>query len=156
MIDSQVPEAPPPRDPVARHLEFLRDLAGGQLPDAAERSLRQAGADDVAGRARDLAVAEGLLPELTDRRGYQRLAAVHAHNSELLATYRPEPSPLAALLFTASASSSRTDPAAGWRRLCGRLDVAPVPGDHYSAMAGAGPAAMVARARSWLSAVMAS
>ena len=155
MIDSQVPEDAPPRDLVARHLEFLRDLSAGRLPAAAERSLRQSGADDVAERARDLAVAEGLLPELTDGRGYRRLATVHAHNSEVLAAYRPAPSSLPALLFTASASSSRADPAGGWRRLCGRLEVASVPGDHYSAMTGAGPAAMVTRARSWLRELMA-
>jgi thioesterase domain-containing protein len=155
MIDSQVPEAAPPRDLVTQHLEFLRDLAAGRLLAAAERSLRQSGAGNVAERARDLAVAGGLLPELTDCRGYQRLATAHARNSEILAAYRPAPSSLPVLLFIASAASGRTDVVGGWRRLCGRLEVASVPGDHYSAMAGAGPAAVVTRARSWLSEVMA-
>jgi hypothetical protein len=104
---------------------FLRDLAGGSLAFASS-------AGDLAGAARDAAVAAGLLPAAVGVDGYLDLQRVHEHNSALLAAHVPGCWEGPALLLVAGRVDGRPDPAAGWRRLCSRLEVEVWPHDHHS------------------------
>jgi amino acid adenylation domain-containing protein len=155
MIDSEVPDdAAPAATPsgAARHVAFLRDLAGGRLPDGIDDRLRQTVATgaDLAGLARDLACESGLLPAGTPAGDYARLAAIHGRNTDALARWRPAGSGVPVLLFAAARPPGQPDPARAWRELCPGLVVQALPGDHYSLLTGANVQAIVSRACDWL------
>jgi amino acid adenylation domain-containing protein len=158
MIDSDITNVRAPETELASHLEFLSDLAGGQLPSAAATVVaaaadgRGAGSgSELARAARDAAVAYQLLPSELDLAGYQRLFRVHVHNLAVLASYRPDSSAVPTLLFVAGAVD-RTDPVSAWREVCPHLEVEVWPHDHYSIVADGSLAAIAGRVRSWLAA----
>jgi amino acid adenylation domain-containing protein len=147
MVDSEVPWEPAPalEDPAA-HLAFLRDLAGGSLPFEVA-----AAGDDVAAAARDAAVTAGLLPAGVGLDAYLELQRVHAHNSAVLAAHRPGGWDGPTLLLVAGRVDGRPDPAAGWGRLCSRLEVETWPHDHHSIISAG--AAIADRVAEWSRAV---
>ncbi|HJQ02922.1 MAG TPA: amino acid adenylation domain-containing protein [Jatrophihabitans sp.] len=142
MIDSTVPGSgsEPSRRP--GYLEFLTDLAGGRLP-AAVRSV------DSAQVARDVAVGLDLLPAGSLVADVERLAAVHGRNLELLAAYRPGPSPVPTLLFVAT-KAHPADPVPAWRALCADLKVVRWAVDHHGIVAEDRLADVGTEARRWL------
>ena len=139
MIDSDVTTVRPPAPGAGRHLEFLRDVAGGSLPEQVARAIHEAAAqsadgDDepVARAALEAAVAAGVLPRELDMRQYERLAGTHAANLAALAAYRPEPCPgLSGLLFVAG-TVPRDDPLPAWNLLIPELAAEVWLDDHYS------------------------
>jgi len=147
MVDSEVPwESAPPTGSRDAHLAFLRDLAAGPLPfDLA------AGDAGVTDAARDAAVAAGLLPAGVGVDGYLELQRVHERNSALLAAHVPGCWDGPALLLVAGEVDRRPDPAAGWRRLCSRLEVEVWAHDHHSIIRAG--AAIADRVAAWAHAV---
>jgi amino acid adenylation domain-containing protein len=148
LIDSEVPRGPAIDRGYRSHLAFLTDLAGGQAPDGAARTIREADPGEQGRVARDLAVVRGLLPPGTDVPGYERLLRIHRHNLVLLAGYRPGGTTVPTLLFVASAGR-RPDPEPGWRAVCRDLEVERLPLDHYSIVADGRQAAIADRVARW-------
>jgi amino acid adenylation domain-containing protein len=95
----------------------------------------------------------GGVPDVAGTDGYQDLQRVHAHNTAVLAAYEPGPSEAPTLLLVAGRVAGRPDPAAGWRRLCPRLDVEVWPHDHHSIVGAQASAAIAERLAAWSAAV---
>ncbi|GAA4909233.1 amino acid adenylation domain-containing protein [Streptomyces coeruleoprunus] len=147
LIDADITEVRAPDGEAARHVEFLRDLAGGTLPEHAREALL-ASEEPVATGAR--AAAElGLLPEEAGVRAYKLLMRVHAHNLAVLADHRAAASDVPALLLVAG-EVDRPDPVAAWRALCPALDADVWPYDHYSIVAPEVLRRVVERVTAWL------
>ncbi|MGW5611620.1 non-ribosomal peptide synthetase [Streptomyces sp. NPDC003753] len=149
MIDSDLTEVRATPTDAASNLEFLGDLAGGQLPTAARTAVLDAPPDMLTRTAMELSVTYGWLPAGTGVRQYELLLRVHAHNLETLGAYRADKSEVPTLLFVAGAVD-RADPVPAWRDICPGLDVEVWPEDHYSIVAGDRPAAIVDRVAAWL------
>lgn len=149
MIDSTVHCDRLPDTAAARHLEFLRDLAGGRTPGAADAALPGAGPAELERAARDIAVAHGLLPAEIDVPGYARLARTHAGNLALLAAHRVAASDVPTLLFVAG-KAGRADPVPAWRALCPGIAVEVLPADHHSIMDDEQVAGIADRVAAWL------
>ncbi|KPI15353.1 amino acid adenylation domain protein [Actinobacteria bacterium OK074] len=148
LIDSD-PRHRAPATEAARHLEFLRDLAGGRLSETADTALSAAGPGELARLGRDLAVAARLLPPEVGTAEYARLAAVHAANLAALAGHRPGRFDGPALLLAAG-QTDRPDPVPAWRAVCRDLTARVWPCDHYSIIAGSRPTAVAGEVRAWL------
>ncbi|MGA5704450.1 non-ribosomal peptide synthetase [Peterkaempfera bronchialis] len=152
MIDSSPVERRLPGSESAGHLEFLRDLAGGRLPEGVAATVTAADRGEPAAAAREAAVRHGLLPPETDLAGYRRLMRLHAHNLAVLGAHRPGPSELPTLLFAAGAEERRppSELVDAWRALCPDIDVVVRPRDHYSIVADDESAAIAERVTAWL------
>ncbi|MFE7588535.1 amino acid adenylation domain-containing protein [Kitasatospora sp. NPDC057512] len=149
MIDSDLTEARETATEAARHLEFLGDLAGGRLPEAARTAVLATPPAALTRTAAQVSVAHGWLPAGTDVHQYELLMRVHAHNLAALGRYRADKSDVPALLLVAGAVD-RTDPVPAWQDVCPRLDVERWDEDHYSIVAGDRPAAIADRLTAWL------
>jgi len=148
MIDSDIESLRLPETDVARHLEFLRDLGDGSLPEALESELVDAASLDET--ARELAIEHALLPAEVDLAGYRRLLGMHAGNLAALAAYKPRKSQVPTMLFVALCVD-RPDPVPAWQAVCPGIEVEMRPRDHYSIVA-PGELAMIAeRVRAWWS-----
>ncbi|WP_327287082.1 non-ribosomal peptide synthetase [Streptomyces sp. NBC_01198] len=148
MIDSDLANLRQPGTDAAGHLEFLADLAGGELPAAVAAAVDGAPDGGLPAAARDAAVAHGLLPAEVDPAGYERLMRVHAANLGALARYRPAASAVPALLFVAG-EVDRPDPVPAWRAVCTELETELWPADHYSIMAPPAQQAIAERVAGW-------
>src|SRR5260370_36831869 len=91
MIDSDLQHPGMPATSLARHLEFLTDLAGGRLPALLATALTAAPAAELAQLGLDLAVESRLLPAEVGTAEYEPLVGVHAANLAALAEYQPSP-----------------------------------------------------------------
>ncbi|MEU8383702.1 amino acid adenylation domain-containing protein [Streptosporangium sp. NPDC048865] len=149
MIDSMADGDRSPDTDVARHHEFLRDLAGGRLPGAVTAVLRDADPAGLTRAARDAAVEHGLLPVEIDVPAFERLMRTHTHNLTILAAHRPDTSDRRTLLFVAG-DVDRPDPAVAWRAVCAGIEVEVLPADHYSIVADDRIPGIVDRVTAWL------
>ncbi|MEU4116055.1 amino acid adenylation domain-containing protein [Kitasatospora sp. NPDC028055] len=150
MIDSTVRDHRVPSDETARQLEFLSDLAGGELPEAAAEAVRAAAPGTEAAAARDAAVAHGLLPAEADLPTHRRLSRVHARNLALLAAHHPGVVERPALLVVAEHAHPGADPAADWRQLCPDLAVLTRPQNHYTIVSAQELSLLVGELTTWL------
>ena len=149
MLDSEVPEPAPPTGPADRTLDFLRDLARGDLPIGLAEGLRDAAASDLDVLSRDLAVRYDLLPPTTDVATFTGLAAVYAHNADLLARHTPGVSAAPTLMFVAGRRPGSQGRESAWRVACPELAVEVLPDDHYSIASEGRAGFIVNRVLSW-------
>ncbi|WP_455353247.1 non-ribosomal peptide synthetase [Streptomyces sp. SYSU K217416] len=149
MIDSDLTELRAPATEADRHLEFLGDLAGGQLPGAARTAVVAASPDRLMATGADVAARHGWIPEEAGVRQYELLMRVHAHNLAILCEHRAGSSRVPTFLIVAG-EVDRPDPVPAWRALCSALEAEVWPYDHYSVV-GPGPLSAVAeRVTAWL------
>ncbi|MEV6210448.1 amino acid adenylation domain-containing protein [Kitasatospora sp. NPDC051914] len=149
MIDSDLGRQRETDTEPARHLEFLRDLAEGRVPDAARTAVLDAPRETLARTALDVAVRHGWLPPGTGAQQYDLLMRIHAHNLAVLTSYQAGKAEMSALLFVAG-EVDREDPVPAWRDLCPDLHAEVLPEDHYSIVTGDRPAALADRVAAWL------
>ena len=135
LVDSELPR-PGAREPDAleRLLDLARDLEG--------QSGRELGVDAEALRATAAGRGLDLVLERAERAGavapgdgarLRELAALRERNVARLYRYRPAPYGGAVTLFRAGEPDGEAS-AGRWQRLAAAVEVAPVPGDHYSAL----------------------
>jgi thioesterase domain-containing protein len=136
LIDSHAPRPPaadpePADDLAARFArDFLRssgleleipDLPAGGGPEERLRWLYEQG------------LAAGLLPPELAFGEIRRLFTLFQLNTEALRRYAAAPSPHEVVIFRAAGSAGQgADPALGWGRLAGGVELHELPGDHYT------------------------
>jgi thioesterase domain-containing protein len=113
---------------------FVEDLAGlsvrSTLPAADVREL-EASADPLQW-ALQRACAAGYLPPDLDQEDMVRHFELFRHNQQALRGYRPLPYDGEAVLLLGEAAPDALARAAAWTSFVGHIDIAIVPGDHYS------------------------